>query len=108
MLLRISLALMLMTLASNASVLAQTRVRTETIKPPTPAQSPAIVPTEPALPGVPAVRFNADGHLAPLGRQPAPGSQPAALPEITTDVSRLPPAVAQTRERIVTAAKSGD
>lgn len=40
------------------------------------------------------------GHLLPLA--------PAAVPEIITDLSRLPAPVARTRERILTAARSGD
>src|SRR5262249_17396799 len=41
----------------------------------------------------------------PTGHLPPP---PAAIPEIITDLSRLPPPVARTRERILTAARSGD
>jgi len=40
------------------------------------------------------------GHLLPL--------PPASTPEIITDLSRLPAPVARTRERILTAARSGD
>lgn len=40
------------------------------------------------------------GHLPQL--------PPAAVPEIITDLSRLPAPVARTRERILTAARSGD
>jgi hypothetical protein len=40
------------------------------------------------------------GHLLPL--------PPAYVPEIITDLSRLPAPVARTRERILTAARSGD
>jgi hypothetical protein len=90
---------MLLALAASASVLAQTRVRTQTIKPPATGQAPAIAPA-PQL--SPFVKFNADGHLVP------PGRQPAAVPDIVTDVSRLPPPVARTRERILAAARSGD
>src|SRR5499426_2813285 len=40
------------------------------------------------------------GHVLPL--------PPASIPEIITDLSRLPAPVARTRERILTAARSGD
>ena len=40
------------------------------------------------------------GHLLPL--------PPGAIPEVITDLSRLPAPVARTRERILTAARSGD
>jgi hypothetical protein len=40
------------------------------------------------------------GHLLPL--------PPGSIPEIITDLSRLPAPVARTRERILTAARSGD
>jgi hypothetical protein len=40
------------------------------------------------------------GHLLPLA--------PSSVPEIVTDLSRLPVPVARTRERILTAARSGD
>jgi hypothetical protein len=40
------------------------------------------------------------GHLPPL--------PPASIPEIITDLSRLPAPVARTRDRILTAARSGD
>ena len=55
----------------------------------------------------------------PGAQSPAPGStggrierpsatQPAALPEIIRDLSRLPPRAARMRERILEAARSGD
>jgi hypothetical protein len=78
--LRIQLCLLLLALLAASSVLAQTPVRIETIKPPAAAQ------------GKPT------GHLAAL----------AAAPEIITDLARLPGAVARTRERILTAARTGD
>ncbi len=40
------------------------------------------------------------GHVLPLA--------PASVPEIITDLSRLPAAVARTRERILSAARSGE
>jgi hypothetical protein len=87
--LRLCLALLMVTLPADGSLLAQNRVRTETIRPP-------------AAPTPPAVKFKADGHL--LAAEP----QSAANPDIITDMSRLPPAVARMRERILAAARSGE
>src|SRR5262245_54075836 len=89
MLLRIGLSILLLTLPAGEGPFGQTRVRTETIRPDAP---PPVPP--------PAIRFQADGHVV------APGQ--AADVDILTDLSLLPPAVAQMRERIVAAARSGD
>jgi hypothetical protein len=95
--LRIELCLLPLALLATSSVLAQTPVRTETIKPPAasagaPPQAPAQPKTAAAAQGKPT------GHLAAL----------AAAPEIITDLARLPGAVARTRERILAAARTGD
>ena len=95
--LRIQLCLLLLALLAASSVLAQTPVRIETIKPPAasagaPPQAPAPPKTASAAQGKPT------GHLAAL----------AAAPEIITDLARLPGAVARTRERILTAARTGN
>jgi len=47
------------------------------------------------------------GTIPTVRTQPAPPSV-AATPEIITDLSRLPEAVARTRERILAAARTGD
>jgi hypothetical protein len=86
--LRLCLALFALTLLPSGSLLAQNRVRTETIRPPA-AVSP------------PPVKFKADAHIAT-----DPPS--AAAPDISNDLSQLPPAVARTRERILAAARTGD
>jgi hypothetical protein len=65
--------------------LAQNKVRTETIRPPAPAQQ----------------KFRNEGHAV------TPDAASGKLPEIVTDAARLPPAVARTRERILAAARSG-
>jgi hypothetical protein len=65
--------------------LAQNKVRTETIRPPAPAQQ----------------KFHNEGRVA------APDAASGKLPEIVTDAALLPPAVARTRERILAAARSG-
>ena len=95
--LRIQLCLLLLALLAASSVLAQTPVRIETIKPPAasagaPPQAPAPPKTAAAAQGKPT------GHPAAL----------AAAPDILTDLARLPGAVARTRERILTAARTGD
>jgi hypothetical protein len=72
-------------LAQNQT-LAQNKVRTETIRPPAPGEQ----------------TFRSEGHTV------APGEQAGKLPEIVTNPARLPPAVAQTRERILAAARSGE
>jgi hypothetical protein len=77
--LRVPLALVALAFIASGSALAESAVRTETLKPP-------------------ADRGRPTGHLAPL----------AAAPEIVTDLSRLPAPVARTRERILAAARSGD
>jgi len=89
--LRLCLGLLALALMASSSVLAQNRVQTETIRPPPAAAQPGA-----------AGKFRSDGHLISPGRPAAGG------PEIITDLGRLPPAVARTRERILAAARSGD
>jgi hypothetical protein len=84
---RLCLALVLLTLSVSGTLLAQNRVRTETIRPP-PAPTPA-------------VKFEADPHIA------ADTARVTAA-DISNDLWQLPPAVARTRERILAAAHSGD
>ncbi len=92
---RSHLCLLLLTLLASGSAFAQTSVRTETIRPP--AASPdAPAPQDAAAAG--ADQDKPTGHLTPL----------AATPEIITDLSRLPGAVARTRERMLAAARTGD
>jgi hypothetical protein len=79
------LCLTLLMLAAIADAAAQTRVRTETIRPPQNGSSPP----------------KSDSRLK------APATQ-VGVPEIISDPSRLPPDVARARERILTAARSGD
>jgi hypothetical protein len=84
-------------LAAGGAALAQNRIRTETIRPP---QAPAAPSPTPQL---------SDADIKAGARaQASPGVIPAPAPDIITDLSRLPPAVAQTRERILAAARSGD
>jgi hypothetical protein len=97
------LCLIVLALLSSGGAFAQNRVRTETIRPPPSAGTPPLSRLQPAMPGDPEA-----------GAKPRPSasiarvSQPTAIPDIVTDLSQLPAAVAQTRERILTAARSGD
>jgi hypothetical protein len=82
-------------IATGAAAFAQTRVRTEIIRPSAP---PAIADT----------RKNPDitGTVPDRKMQAAPAPSEAA-PEIVTDLAQLPPPVARMRERILAAARSG-
>jgi hypothetical protein len=82
MLAGLGFAFLVLALIAEAS--AQTPVRTETFRPP---QSFG--------------KFKADGRLIPPGAQ-------GNTPEIITDLSLLPLAVARTRDRILAAARSGN
>ncbi len=78
-------------LAASDPAHAQTKVRTETIRPPAAAQ--------PAESGK---------TVAPAAKPASRPEKAAEPPEIIGDLSRLPPAVAKTRERILAAARSGE
>jgi len=71
---------------TGGGAVAQTKVRTETIRPPSAQSSP------------------------PAAAKPSPKQSPSdsAAPEIITDLTRLPQPVARMRERILAAAKSGE
>ena len=92
--LRIGFVLFMLTLAASAVMLAPSGARSEPLKSP-PAAPPLIVQQ------TPAADDKRTGHVIPL----APSSP---IPEIITDLSRLPPPVARTRERILAAARSGE
>jgi len=84
----------MLALAASPAV-AQTRVKTEVVRPSSP---PAVTQQEPDPPAF-------------TGTVPAAKAAPTptiAAPEIITDLSRLPAPVASTRERILAAARSGD
>ena len=76
--------------AMTGGAVAQTKVRTETIRPPGATDKPG-----------------ADTAAKPSAK-PSPPAANAAPPEIITDLSRLPQPVARVRERILAAAKSGE
>jgi hypothetical protein len=100
------------TLLEGGVAVAQVKVRTETIRPPGPATIPPSV--NQFVP--PAQEGNREGsrdgsrdagpQAAVAGTPVVP--EPTAGPEIATDLSRLPPAVLRTRERILAAARTGD
>lgn len=82
-------------IAAGAGAFAQTRVRTESIRPSS-AADPKKTPDSPTL---------ADTAASPKSQAaPAPN---ASAPEIISDLSRLPAPVALMRERILAAARSG-
>jgi hypothetical protein len=93
--LRLVLFVLVCTLAAGGKLWAQNRVRTEVIRPPAVAQPQT-------LPGFGGIKFKATGHIV------KPDARTGAELEISNDLSRLPPAVARTRERIVAAARSGE
>src|ERR1700738_3871467 len=94
MLLRIGFLLFVLTLVASDGMLALSSVRSEPVK---------SAPTAPPLrvQQTPAADDKPSGRLIPL----APS---APVPEIITDLSRLPPPVARTRARILAAARSGE
>jgi hypothetical protein len=83
-------------IAACAGALAQTRVRTETVRP---DQVPAVTQKNLESPLVTAANEARRAEAAPVAS--------GAMPEIFTDLSQLPPPVARMRERILAAARSG-
>jgi hypothetical protein len=92
--LRIGFLLFVLTLAASGVMLAPSGTRSEPLTSP-PTAPPLLVQQ------APAADDKRTGHVIP----PAPS---APVPEIITDLSRLPPPVARTRERILAAARSGE
>ena len=84
-------ALLALALMSGAPAFAQTKVRTETIRPPAKPEA--------------AGKSAAPAVTGSVAAQP---QKPTASPEVITDLSRLPAPVARMRERILAAARSGD
>jgi hypothetical protein len=102
------LAVTLVPLLGGGGVLAQFKVRTETIRPPAGASPPPSA-TQFVPPGQEA--------SAPVGAavpQPTAGETPPALskptgePDVAADLAHPPAAVLRTRERILAAARTGD
>lgn len=90
-------------LAGDGGAVAQVKVRTETIRPPTAAITPPtanqFVP--------PGSEAGATGRPEPqAGEPPAPAAPKGA--GVATDPARLPPAVLATRARILETARTGD
>jgi hypothetical protein len=92
--LRVGFVLFVLTLAASGVTLAPSGARSEPLTSP-PTSSPLLVQQ------TPAADDKRTGHVVPL----APSSP---VPEIITDLSRLPPPVARTRARILAAARSGE
>lgn len=95
---RLSLLILCAALIAGGSAFAQKKIRTETIRPPE-ATTPAPAPDDGKAA---APQSKSSAGAAPRGQQKP------ALPEIITDLSRLPAPVARMRERIFEAARSGD
>jgi hypothetical protein len=90
--LRIRSGFLVLALVASGGVLAQTNIRTETIKPPI-----VISPLGPPGERNP-VQGKSTGRFTPS----------SVMPQIVTDLSRLPAPVVRTRERMLAAARSGD
>jgi hypothetical protein len=94
MLLRIGFVLFVLTLVASDGMLAPRTVRSEPLK-----SAPGAPPL--AAQQAPAADDKPSGRLIPL----APST---SVPEIITDLSRLPAPVARARARILAAARSGE
>jgi hypothetical protein len=84
-------------LAASAAAVAQTRVKTQVVRPQAP---PAVTQQEldpPAMTGT-----------VPAAKTAPAAAAAASIPEVITDLSQLPEPVARTRERIVAAARTGE
>lgn len=93
MLLRIGFRLFVLAVVASGGALAPINVRGQTVK--APDASP---PAQPSQTGVAGGADKGKGHIV----------APSTVPEIITDLSRLPAPVARTRERLLAAARSGD
>jgi len=93
-----------MVFAATDGSLAQTRVRTETVRPPAAAPRPGLPPSPSASPAV----TGTVPPRKPADRTQIPPPATAAVPEILRDPALLPAPVARMRERILAAARSGD
>jgi hypothetical protein len=97
-------------LVDAGAAVAQVKVRTETIRP----QGPATIPPSANQFVPPAQESNRESNressreAGPQAAATPAAPDRAAGPEIATDLSRLPPAVLRTRERILAAARTGD
>jgi hypothetical protein len=87
--------------AAAGDGIAQVKVRTDSIKPPASASD------KPAAPPADGTATGAVGAAKPAVAAPATPN-PAPLPELILDATRLPEPVARTREKILAAARSGD
>jgi hypothetical protein len=86
-------------LAATTAALAQTRVKTEVVRPSSP---PAVTQQDLDPPAV-------TGTVPAAKNLPAPAPAPAApLPDVVADLSQLPEPVTRTRARILAAARTGE
>jgi hypothetical protein len=94
--------------AGSVDGVGQVKVHTETIKPPSPSDAPTAAgsPTPSAGETTPITGTVTEKKQAGATTAQAQGSAPP--PEPILDLSRLPAPVAQTRERILAAARSGE
>lgn len=90
---RIGFLMFILTLGASGALLAQGSIQGGTLE-------PSAAPTLPVQ-NTAAANEKPTGHIVPL-------SPSAPIPEIITDLSRLPAPVARTRERILAAARSGE
>jgi len=118
MLRHLSAAVLTLALCATGELCAQTKGRTETIRPPAGPQAPEAKPATPVAPGpqtppAQAAPPQAASPQAPPAGKPTghvlpPGLRAAAPPEIITDRKRLPAPVGRMGNRILEAARSGD
>jgi hypothetical protein len=85
-------------LAASAAAVAQTRVKTQVVRP---AAPPAVTQQNLDAPAV-------TGTVPAAKTPPAAAPATASIPEVITDLSQLPEPVARTRERILAAARTGE
>jgi hypothetical protein len=84
-------------LVAGAAAVAQTRVKTQAVRPQPP---PTVTQQELDAPAI-------TGTVPAAKTPPAPGAA-ASIPEVIADPSQLPDPVARMRERIVAAARTGE
>jgi hypothetical protein len=99
---RVLTTLIVLHALGSGGALAQLKVRTETIRPPADATTPPLA--NQFVPPAPE-----GGGKARAAEPPATAApRAAASPEAAAELLHLPPAVMRTRDRILTAARTGD
>jgi hypothetical protein len=87
-------------LVAGAAGFAQTRVKTQVVRPQSPPAPPSVTRQELDSPAI-------TGTVPAAKTPPAPAAA-AFIPQVITDLSQLPAPVARTRERILAAARTGE